>query len=47
MVRLPSPAEVDADLRAISDVLSELRELYRWVHDPVLSPTVGDSAGGV
>jgi hypothetical protein len=45
--RLPSPAEVDADLRAISDVLSELRELYRWVHDPSLSPTVGDSAGGV
>jgi hypothetical protein len=45
--RLPSPAEFEADLRAIDDVLSELRELYRHAHGWSLAPSVGDSAGGV
>jgi hypothetical protein len=45
--RLPSPAEFDADLRAIADVLSELRELYRHAYGWSLAPSVGDSAGGV
>jgi hypothetical protein len=45
--RLPSPAEFESDLRAIADVLSELRELYRHAHGWSLAPSVGDSAGGV
>jgi hypothetical protein len=45
--RLPSPAEFDADLRAIDNVLAELRELYRHAHGWSLAPSVGDSAGGV